>query len=84
MPFFIYDSSMLLLIPAFVLAVWAQFRVRSTYRKYMSIGSSRGITGAQAAKYILIELAEAMSNTIQHFLARDKGIGVSGYVDAIF
>lgn len=53
MPFFIYDSSMLLLIPAFVLAVWAQFRVRSTYRKYMSIGSSRGITGAQAAKYIL-------------------------------
>jgi uncharacterized protein YutE (UPF0331/DUF86 family) len=37
----------------------------------------------KAAKYILIELAEAMSNSIQHILARDKGIAVSGYIDAI-
>ncbi|MBW1963482.1 MAG: DUF86 domain-containing protein [Deltaproteobacteria bacterium] len=36
-----------------------------------------------AAKYILIELAEAMSNTIQHILAKDKGVPVSGYIDAI-
>ncbi len=53
MPLFIYDSSFLLLIPAFILAVWAQFKVRSTYRKYVSVGSAQGITGAQAAKYIL-------------------------------
>lgn len=53
MPLFIYDSSFLLLIPAFILAVWAQFKVRSTYRKYLSIRSAQGITGAQAAKYIL-------------------------------
>jgi len=37
----------------------------------------------KAAKYILIELAEAMSNAIQHILAKDKGIAVSGYLDAI-
>ena len=37
----------------------------------------------KAVKYILIELAEAMSNTIQHILARDKGLAVSGYIDAI-
>jgi len=37
----------------------------------------------KAAKYILIELAEGMSNTIQHILAKDKGIPVSGYIDAI-
>ena len=37
----------------------------------------------KAAKYILIELAEAMSDAIQHILARDKGIAVSGYIDAI-
>jgi Zn-dependent membrane protease YugP len=53
MPLFIYDSSFMLLIPAFILAVWAQFKVRSTYRKYVSVGSAQGITGAQAAKYIL-------------------------------
>ena len=38
----------------------------------------------KAAKYILIELAEAMSNAIQHILAKDKGIAVSGYIDTIF
>jgi len=37
----------------------------------------------KAAKYILIELAEAMSSAIQHILAKDKGIAVSGYIDAI-
>lgn len=37
----------------------------------------------KAAKYILIELAEAISNTIQHILAKDKGIPVSGYIDTI-
>lgn len=37
----------------------------------------------KAAKYILIELAESMSNTVQHILAKDKGIPVSGYIDAI-
>ncbi len=37
----------------------------------------------KAAKYILIELAEAMCNTLQHILAKDKGLAVSGYIDAI-
>lgn len=37
----------------------------------------------KAAKYMLIELAEAMSNTIQHILAKEKGIAVSGYMDTI-
>ncbi|MBW2338487.1 MAG: DUF86 domain-containing protein [Deltaproteobacteria bacterium] len=37
----------------------------------------------KAAKYLLIELAEAMSNTIQHILAKEKGIAVSGYIDSV-
>jgi uncharacterized protein YutE (UPF0331/DUF86 family) len=37
----------------------------------------------KAAKYILIELAEAMSNCLQHLLARQKGIAVNGYIDTI-
>ncbi|MBC8462262.1 MAG: DUF86 domain-containing protein [Deltaproteobacteria bacterium] len=44
---------------------------------------SPGSVPLKAAKYILIELAEAMSNIIQHILAKDKGIPVSGYIDAI-
>ena len=37
----------------------------------------------KAAKYLLIELVEAMSNTLQHILAKEKGIAVSGYIDTI-
>ena len=37
----------------------------------------------KAAKYLLIELAEAMANTIQHILAKEMGITVSGYIDSI-
>ena len=37
----------------------------------------------KAVKFILIELAEAMSNTLQHVLAKQKGIAVSGYIDTI-
>ena len=37
----------------------------------------------KAVKYILIELAEAMSNTLQHILAKQMGIAVSGYIDTI-
>lgn len=37
----------------------------------------------KAAKYILIELAEAISNILQHILAKEQGIAVNGYVDTI-
>lgn len=37
----------------------------------------------KAAKYLLIELAEAMANTIQHILAKEQGVTVSGYIDSI-
>ncbi len=37
----------------------------------------------KAAKYILIELAEAMSNTLQHIMAKEMGITVAGYLDCI-
>ncbi len=37
----------------------------------------------KAAKYLLVELAEAISNTLQHILAKEKGIPVSGYLDTI-
>ncbi|MFO7931624.1 MAG: HepT-like ribonuclease domain-containing protein [Desulfosalsimonas sp.] len=37
----------------------------------------------KAAKYVLIELAESMSNTIQHILAKEKGVAVSGYIDTV-
>lgn len=43
----------LLMIPALILAVWAQAKVRSAYGKYSQVGVQRGLTGAQVAQLIL-------------------------------
>jgi uncharacterized protein YutE (UPF0331/DUF86 family) len=34
-------------------------------------------------KYTLVEIAEAMANTLQHILAKDMGEPVTGYVETI-
>jgi hypothetical protein len=53
MEFLFWDPTMILLIPAIILAIWAQSRISSTYAKYSKISAARGITGAQAAQAIL-------------------------------
>lgn len=50
-PFF--DSTMIVLIPAIILAVYAQSKVKSTYSKYIRINSKKGFTGAEIARSIL-------------------------------
>ncbi len=44
---------LLLVVPAFLLALWAQFKVKGTYRKMSAVMNSRGITGSQAAARVL-------------------------------
>lgn len=34
-------------------------------------------------KYLLIEMAEIMSNTLAHILAKDRGVPVTGYIETI-
>ena len=46
---FFWDSTMLLLIPPLLLSMFAQWKVRSTFEKYARVGSSRGLSGAEAA-----------------------------------
>jgi len=44
---------MLFLLPAFVLSLWASWRVKSAFKKYSRVRAMSGMTGAQAAKYML-------------------------------
>ncbi len=48
-----FDRTYLILIPAIILAMWAQFKVSSTFNKYNSVRSYRGYTGEQVARMIL-------------------------------
>lgn len=50
---FHYYTSMWMLIPAMLLAFWAQSRVSSAYRKYSQVANLRGYSGADVARMIL-------------------------------
>lgn len=84
MPFFFFDSTMILLIPALILAIWAQIKVKSTYKKYKKISSSRGLSGAEAAKQILhqsgiydVEVKAVSGNLSDHYDPRSKQVCLS-------
>lgn len=49
MPFLFYDPTMLLLIPAIILALWAQHRVKSTFNKFSKIPAASGLNGKEVA-----------------------------------
>ncbi len=50
---FYYDPTMLLMIPALIFALWAQFKVKSTFDRYSKGQNSRGLTASQVARQIL-------------------------------
>ncbi len=52
-PYFFFDPTMLILIPAVILAIWAQAKVSTTFRKYSLVKSSTNLTGAQLARMLL-------------------------------
>jgi hypothetical protein len=51
-PFF-FDPTFLVLIPALVLAIWAQSRVKSAFHRYSQINARRGVTAREAVRAIL-------------------------------
>ena len=57
MGFGFFDSTIILLLPALALAMWAQYKVKSTFARYSRLPSQRGHTGAQVARYILNQAA---------------------------
>lgn len=84
MPFMIWDPTMILLIPAIILALWAQMRVTSTYNKYSKVPSASGISGAQAAKAILdqnglfdVQIEAVEGNLSDHYDPKTKKVRLS-------
>lgn len=44
---------LILVVPTLLLSLWAQFKVKSTFSKYSKKTNGKGLTGAQAAAYLL-------------------------------
>lgn len=50
---FFWDPTMIILIPAVLITMYAQMKISSTYHQYSQVPSRRGMTGADVARYIL-------------------------------
>ena len=84
MPYLFYDPTMLLLIPAILLALWAQFLVKSTYNKYSKVPASSGMTGAGVAQRLLsdgglgdVQVEEVEGKLTDHYDSRSKTLRLS-------
>ena len=44
---------LIMILPALAFTMWAQWKVKSSYTKWSNVPNSRGISGAQAARYLL-------------------------------
>ena len=53
MPFYYFDWTIVILIPAILLSLWAQSRVNITFKKYDKVYNRFGYTGADVARRIL-------------------------------
>lgn len=51
--YFLFGPSMVILLPAIALAVYAQWKVHSTYSQYANVDVSRRVTAEDAARRIL-------------------------------
>lgn len=72
------------LVPAILLSLYAQYKVRSAYKKYSRIPSSTMLTGAQVARKILddnglhnVSVQPVKGELTDHYDPRDKTVRLS-------
>ena len=78
-----------LVLPAMILAFWAQHRVQSTFNKYSRMPTRARTTGAEAARMVLrengvgnVDIRETQGNLTDHFDPRNNTIYLSTAVYA--
>ena len=84
---FYFDWTVLLILPALLLSIWAQIKVNTTYKKYAAYPTRRGMTGAGAARQILdqnglshVRIEHIRGELNDHFDPRDNVIRLSDAV----
>ncbi len=82
--FYLFDPTMIIIIPALILAFWAQAKMRSTFTKYSKIRSHSGLTGAEAARRVLnqagvpgLTIERISGNLSDHYDPRTKTLRLS-------
>ena len=75
---------LILVLPALLLGLWAQFKVKSAYAKYTKVANQRGLTGFDAAQKILgpeglyeVSIEGIPGELTDHYDPRTKKLGLS-------
>ena len=75
---------MILLIPVFLLSLWAQFQVSGRFKSYSAVTNRRRLTGAQAADAVLrahgvynVPIRPCRGNLTDHYDPRDNTVYLS-------
>ncbi len=74
MPFF-FDPTMIILIPAMIFAMWAQWKVQHTYNKWSRVRAASGRTGREMAQAIMTR------NGVQDVTIEEVGGVLSDHYD---
>jgi len=81
-PFF--DSTIILILPALALALYAQAKVKSTFAKYSKVPASSGMSGADLAQRLLrdggladVKVEHISGNLSDHYDPRSKKLRLS-------
>src|SRR5699024_2052790 len=76
-----------ILLPAILLGLYAQFKVKSTYSKYSKVNNSRGWTAAQVARKILddnglydVQIAHISGSLTDNFNPKTMTVSLSDTV----
>ncbi len=85
MPFLFFDIRFILfMLPALLLALFAQWRVSSTYRKYAQVRNLQGLTGADVARVLMrnealdhITIEMILGDLTDHYDPRGKVMRLS-------
>ena len=84
---FYYDWTILIVLPAFFFAMWAQMRVKSSFEEYGKVRSASGLTGAEAARRLLnanglyhVNIATTHGHLTDHYNPKDETLYLSDSV----
>ncbi|MGI6144257.1 MAG: zinc metallopeptidase [Clostridia bacterium] len=82
-----FDPTLIIVLPGLLLAIYAQFKVKSAFYRYSRVPSERGLTGAQAASEILrsqgldyVDIEMIDGELTDHYDPRDKVLRLSPQV----
>lgn len=83
-PYMLFDPTYFLLIPAILLAMYAQAKVQSTFNKYSRVAARSGMTGAQVAQELLhskqiydVSIEQTKGRLSDHYDPRSKTLRLS-------